>query len=67
MKLTDFSGEDVLHHEARHIYRVLGGGVGRGVAEIQLGEIEGGHSRPDGGGQHVDTLTLGLSHRFAHV
>ncbi len=46
----------VLHQESRHIDRVLGGGVGRRVGQIQILELEGRQSGAQGGGQHVDPL-----------
>ena len=39
-----------------HIYRVLGGGVGGRVGQVQVGELLGGQARPDGGSHHVNAL-----------
>ncbi|CAN3969206.1 BmrU protein, partial [Dysosmobacter welbionis] len=46
----------VLDHKACHVHRILGGGVGRRVGQIQILQLEGGESRMDGRGQHVDPL-----------
>src|ERR1019366_4652018 len=48
--------QDVLGDEPQHVHRVLGGAVGRGVGELQLGEVVGAHAGPDGRGEDVDAF-----------
>ena len=60
MELLHQALGQVLHHEARHIHRVLGGGVGGSVGQVQGGQLRGFHAAVDGGGQHVYPLIHAL-------
>ena len=51
---------EVFHQEARHVHRVLGGGVGGRVGQVQVLELDGGQPGVDGRGQHVDPLIHAL-------
>ena len=42
--------------QSRHVHRVFGRGIRRGVGEVELGEVGGGHAGADGHGEYVDAL-----------
>ena len=46
----------VVHHKPGHVHRVLGGGIGRRIRQIQILQFGGLHSGVNGGGQHIDAL-----------
>ena len=56
VELLDYAGADVLYHEAAHVDGILRAAVGRGVAQLQLGQVGAGESRADGGGKDVYAL-----------
>ena len=56
VELAHGAGEHIFNHKARHVHRVFGRAVRRRVGKLQLGEVEPGHARANGGGQHVDAL-----------
>ena len=56
VELLDLARFKVLDHEAGHVHRVLGRGIGRGVGEVEVLEGDGVHARLHGRGQHVDAL-----------
>ena len=61
VELPHSAVRQILNHEARHIHRVLCGGIGRRIGKVQVLQIQGSQARPDSGCQHVDAFV----HAFA--
>ena len=60
VELLNCSVQQVANDEPGHVHRILRGGKGRCVGQLQLGQIRCPHLSAHGGGQHVDAFVRPL-------
>ena len=56
MELPHFLALQILDHKTGHVYRILGGGIGRRIGKIKLRQFQSGHFCANGRCQYINAL-----------
>ena len=56
MELLHFLALQILDHKTGHVYRILGGGIGRRIGKVKLRQFQSGHFCANGRCQYINAL-----------